>query len=57
MPEKNECDKCGGCGYIEVLVNMHDNKKETIVCDKCRGKKIIYTMTDDDERDYHADYW
>ena len=57
MGERKICNKCDGTGYIDVLVNAHDDEKETITCDNCSGKKEIYYMSDDDENDYHADYW
>ena len=57
MPNKKTCEKCKGKGGYDALISMHDDKKEWTKCDKCNGKRHLYEMTDDEERDYHADYW
>ena len=57
MPDIKKCEKCNGKGYYEALISQHDDKKETVKCPKCDGSGTRYQMTDDEERDYHADYW
>ena len=57
MPETKPCPTCKGAGYFEALVSQHDDKKEITKCPKCNGSGKIHQMTDDEERDYHADYW
>lgn len=57
MPTTVTCQTCKGKGYYEALVSQHDDKKETVKCPKCDGKGVKHQMTDDEERDYHADYW
>ena len=57
MPETNTCTKCKGQGYYEALVSMHDDKMETTKCSACNGTGKIHQMTDQEESDYHADYW
>ena len=57
MPEEKTCARCKGKGYYDALVSQHDDKKETVKCEACHGKGHINQMTDDEERDYHADYW
>lgn len=57
MPNKETCELCDGKGYREALVSQHDNKKETVKCEMCNGKGVIYTMTENEERDYWEDYW
>lgn len=56
MPDELVCPQCKGQGTFEALVSQHDDKKETVVCRNCNGKGVIYVMTDEEERDYHADY-
>ena len=51
------CSTCKGKGYYEALISQHDDKKETVKCPNCDGKGYYNEMTDEDERDYHADYW
>jgi hypothetical protein len=46
-----------GVGGFDALVSAHDDKKEWTKCGMCNGSGHIHTMTDDEERDYHADYW
>ena len=57
MADKANCKTCKGEGYIDALVSQHDDKKETVKCPTCNGKGEINQMSEDDERDYHADYW
>ncbi len=57
MPNTEVCETCKGKGTIEALVSQHDDKKETVKCPECSGKGVIHWMTDEEERDYHADYW
>ena len=57
MPDKETCTKCKGTGTLEVLVSQHGDEKETVTCTKCRGRKAVYRMTDQEEQDYHDDYW
>lgn len=57
MPNKETCTTCKGKGVIDALISMHDDKKENIVCPICTGFGYFNVMTDDEERDYHADYW
>jgi len=51
------CPKCKGAGFIIALVSMHDDAKERCECTNCFGTGKIHPMTDEEERDYHADYW
>lgn len=51
------CKTCNGTGQVEYLVSQHDDKKEWGDCKDCKGKKVIHYMSDEDEADYHADYW
>jgi DnaJ-class molecular chaperone len=55
--DKITCKECKGVGYIDVLISAHGNEKETILCPNCKGKGIINMMSDEEEDDYHADYW
>ncbi len=57
MANTKECETCKGSGTKEYVVNLNDDKKETAICHVCKGKGKIHYMSDDDERDYHADYW
>lgn len=57
MPTEVNCTQCKGEGYYEALVSQHDDKKETVKCSKCNGKGHINQMTDEEERNYHEDYW
>ena len=57
MPEEKICTKCKGEGYYEALVSQHDDEKVSVKCQKCKGEGHINQMTDEEERDYHADYW
>lgn len=57
MANQERCKICHGTGHLSVLTSPHDDKREDIKCPNCRGRGVIYTMSDDDERDYHADYW
>lgn len=57
MPNKETCNTCKGTGVINALVSIHDDKKEKTICPTCKGKGHQYVMTDDEERDYYADYW
>jgi DnaJ-class molecular chaperone len=57
MPDTKACPDCGGRGYRTVLVSQHDDEKETITCSKCGGSGEIHQMTDEEERDYHDNYW
>lgn len=57
MPETSKCNLCNGSGKIYALVSQHDDKKELVDCPDCKGRKVIHQMTDEEERDYRADYW
>lgn len=57
MPEIKTCSICKGEGYYEALISQHDDKKETVKCKACNGKGTINQMTEEEERDYWADYW
>lgn len=57
MPNKKTCEKCKGQGGYKALISMHDDKTEWTTCVKCNGKGHRYEMTDDEESDYHEDYW
>ncbi len=57
MPNSKTCKICKGKGYYEALVSQHDNKKETIKCEKCNGKGTVYQMTEKEENDYWENYW
>lgn len=57
MADKSTCSTCKGSGYIDALVSQHDDKKETVKCPSCGGKGEINYMSEEDERDYWADYW
>ena len=57
MPNEENCPICKGKGFYIVLVSQHSDEKETIKCDKCSGKGVVYVMTDEEERDYWEDYW
>jgi len=57
MATRLNCQPCGGTGYMEVLTSPHDDAKETVKCPHCNGKGYTYQMTDEEENDYHADYW
>lgn len=57
MPEVVKCTQCKGQGYFAALVSQHDDKTETVKCTCCNGKGTINQMTEQDERDYWADYW
>jgi NAD-dependent SIR2 family protein deacetylase len=36
MPNSETCERCKGKGYYEALVSQHDDKKETVKCEKCK---------------------
>lgn len=57
MSETVTCPTCKGSGSYEALISQHDDKKESVICNTCKGKGTITQMSDEDERDYHADYW
>jgi len=57
MPNSETCERCKGKCYYDALVSQHDDKKETVKCEKCNGKGTIYQMTESEERDYWEDYW
>jgi DnaJ-class molecular chaperone len=57
MPTEETCIRCKGKGYYEGLVSQHDDKTETVKCERCNGKGSLRVMTDEEERDYYADYW
>lgn len=57
MPNSKDCPLCKGLGSIEALVSQHDDKKEKCICPTCKGAGVIHEMTDQEEADYHADYW
>ncbi len=48
---------CKGAGVINALVSQHDDVTETVECPKCHGRGSLNYMTDQEERDYWADYW
>lgn len=57
MPDIKICKTCKGQGTVHALVNAHDDKKEWVKCWDCHGKGTITEMTEQEERDYWADYW
>jgi DnaJ-class molecular chaperone len=57
MSTTETCTACKGTGYVEYLVSQHSDEKETDVCNVCKGKGVIHVMSEEDERDYWADYW
>lgn len=57
MPITSNCQTCKGTGMIYALVSQHGDEKEWVECPHCGGRKVIHQMTDEEERDYHADYW
>ena len=57
MPTTETCKTCKGTGKINALVSQHDDKKEIVDCPDCKGAKVIHYMTDQEERDYHDNYW
>jgi DnaJ-class molecular chaperone len=57
MATKENCSKCDGSGVMTVLTSPHDDKKEEVKCTNCNGRGLIHRMSDEDEADYHADYW
>lgn len=57
MADTKTCPTCKGKGVVEYLESQHDDKKEWDTCHDCKGKKVIHYMSDEDEADYHADYW
>lgn len=57
MPKTEKCEKCHGSGSIHALVSMHDDKKEWVKCPECDGKGVRHWMTEEEERDYHDNYW
>ena len=57
MSYKKVCTLCDGKGVINAIISQHDDKKEIIDCPKCNGKGEINQMSEQDEADYHADYW
>lgn len=57
MSYKKVCTLCDGKGVINALISQHDDKKEIIDCPKCNGNGEINQMSEQDEADYHADYW
>ena len=57
MSYKIKCNRCDGSGFLDVLISAHDDRTETIKCDNCYGSGYINRMTDEEEQDYHDDYW
>jgi DnaJ-class molecular chaperone len=57
MADTETCKTCKGSGVVDYLVSMHSDEKETSKCKDCNGKGKIHYMSDEDEADYHADYW
>ena len=57
MANKITCSRCNGAGHYDALISQHGDEKESVTCSNCNGKGFLYVMSDDDERDYHADYW
>lgn len=57
MSETKKCTACNGTGEREYLVSQHDDKKETDTCNSCNGNGKITYMSNDDEQDYHDNYW
>ena len=57
MPKTITCDKCKGKGGYDALISQHGNETEYMICKKCKGKKVVYQMTDEEERDYYDSYW
>lgn len=52
-----DCKTCKGIGTILALISQHGDKKEVCDCPTCKGKGVIHQMTEQEERDYWADYW
>jgi len=57
MPNKTTCLTCKGAGSIDALISQHDDRTESMTCPRCLGRGSLYNMTQDEEDDYHADYW
>jgi len=59
MKDENKCTECGGIGKAEYLSNPHGDETEMATCLKCKGTGSGggRMMTDEEEADYHADYW
>ena len=57
MADQVNCPTCKGRGVINALVSQHDDNTEPVSCPTCDGKGVRYVMSDNDERDYWADYW
>jgi DnaJ-class molecular chaperone len=57
MADTKECKTCNGTGKVDCLVSQHDDKKEVSPCPDCKGRKVIHYMSEEDEADYHADFW
>ena len=56
MSYKEKCKLCNGHGGYDALISQHDDKTEYTKCPKCNGG-FINRMSDEDEADYHADFW
>jgi hypothetical protein len=57
MATTEKCKGCGGSGRRTYLVSQHDDVTETGACNVCSGAGQRHFMSDEDEADYHADYW
>ena len=57
MAETMTCSSCKGSGTREYLVNQHGYETETGKCNDCNGTGKIHYMSDEDEQDYHDNYW
>ena len=57
MSESVKCQQCKGQGSYDALVSQHDDKKVEVKCTNCNGTGVIHQMSEQDERDYYADYW
>lgn len=52
MPITKKCYRCDGNRGHYVLVSAHDDEKEFVICEKCKGEGVIHYMTEEEERDY-----
>ena len=57
MSITTKCPICKGEGSLNVLISMHDNKKKLEICPECKGVGQIHYMSDEEEQDYHDNYW
>jgi len=57
MPDIIKCPQCKGRGYYDALISQHGDDKERVKCSNCNGTGTIRQMTDEEEREYHDNYW